>query len=758
MAANRLERRLTKVRRPSRPRRVLLECESLETRALLSGTPTIGSFTDGAASVTPGGFVSLYAKNVAETGTGTIAGVRFYRESNGISGLQAAGDAYVGLGVFAGNEWTLSAPSTGLSGTQTYYAVAYDTAGAASAPLSVTASITAAGFSNWSTLAPFLAKAPLSIGSIASTSVVNFGTTVYTGPLDTTITMDRIRADNGPNRTGDGASFTNNGNPPLPTNRGSFFEFTIDPQTGSVPNFTTSQVAFPGPMRFMIDTSGDIYFTGDHYSTDVNLYVAGTPTLGSVAASPSSAPAGTAVTLTAANVGETISPAPNINATVGSNVSATVSNVMFFLDTNGTTGLQTDTDRLLGSGTQNGNSWTLSGVSTTGLSAGTYTVYALAFDRAGNTVTQTTTLTIAASGAAPTIGSFAVSPTSVTIGSTVALTASNVTESGGTIAGVNFYRESNGTNGLQIGTDTLVGAGTQSGTSWTLNSVATTGLAAGTYTFYAVATDSLGVTSTVSSTTLTVTNPATNGVLLAWDVNGQTAFGTAGYAAGTVASGVTNSLGLTRGSGVTTTPSAAANAWGGNGWAATSAAGISGNQFVTFGLTVAAGEIASLASVDLFYRRSASGSSNGFWQFQINGGSWTDIGDFPSEFPSAASSGAAMTELNLSGVAGLQNLAPGTAVVLRLVPYGATASGGNWYVYDETGNDLVVNGSVTAVTTNLVYVSNTSFGLASAPVAGQVVDGDSDRQLVRCPRSSAPPRSRRCKAPCRPSPPRAPSS
>ena len=27
----------------------------------------------------------------------------------------------------------------------------------------------------------------------------------------------------------------------------------------------------------MIDTSGDIYFTGDHYSTDRNLYIAGTP-------------------------------------------------------------------------------------------------------------------------------------------------------------------------------------------------------------------------------------------------------------------------------------------------------------------------------------------------------------------------------------------------------------------------------------------------------------------------------------------------
>jgi len=359
-----------------------------------AGTPTIGSFTDGSAAVTPGGYVSLYTKNVAESGTGAIAGVRCYRESNGSNGLQIGSDAYVGMGVYANSMWTFEAPTGGLSGTQTYYAVAYDTDGSASSVASVTASVSGSGFSNWSTLQPFLAKVPLSIGYIASTSVVNFGTTVYTGPLDTTITLDRIRGDNGPNRSGDGGSFINNGNPPLPTNRGSFYEFTINPQTGSSPSFTSSQVAFPGPLRFMIDTSGDVYFTGDHYATNRNLYVSGTPSVGSVAASPSSTTAGTAVTLTASNVSEAISPSPNLNANTGSNVLATVSNVQFFLETNGTTGLQTDTDPLLGSAAQSGSTWTLSNVSTTGLAAGTYTVYAVGVDPAGTAATQTSTLTI----------------------------------------------------------------------------------------------------------------------------------------------------------------------------------------------------------------------------------------------------------------------------------------------------------------------------------------------------------------------------
>jgi subtilase family serine protease len=294
----------------------------------------------------------------------------------------------------------------------------------------------------------------------------------------------------------------------------------------------------------------------------------------------------------------------------------------------------------------------------------------------------------------PVIGSLAVSPPSVTAGTPVTLTAANVTETGGTVSTVTFYRETNGTSGLQVGSDTLVGTGTQSGTTWTLSNVSTTGFANGTYTFYAVATDTAGTTSTVASATLTVTNPATGGTILAWDVAGLTNFGPQGYGAGTVASGVTNSTGLTRGPGVSTTSTAASNAWGGNGWASTSAAGISGGQYVTFGMTVAAGHTLSLSSIDLYYRHSGTGPPNGLWQYQLNGGTWVTIADITNEFPSTSSSGAAMAELNLSGVGGLQNVAAGTTVTIRLVPYGATSSGGTWYIFDTTGNDLVVNGSV----------------------------------------------------------------
>src|SRR5207245_2381903 len=129
---------------------------------------------------------------------------------------------------------------------------------------------------------------------------------------------------------------------------------------------------------------------------------------------------------------------------------------------------------------------------------------------AGSTVTRSDVLNALASitdhvpviadyeviSVAPTIGSFAVVPTSVVSGGTVTLTASNVT--GGTISGVNFYRESNGTAGLQIGSDTLVGDGMQSGTTWTQSNVSTTALSPGNYTYYAVATNTSGLTSSPS--------------------------------------------------------------------------------------------------------------------------------------------------------------------------------------------------------------------------------------------------------------------
>ncbi len=185
-------------------------------------------------------------------------------------------------------------------------------------------------------------------------------------------------------------------------------------------------------------------------------------------------------------------------------------------------------------------------------------------------------------------------------------------------------------------------------------------------------------------------------VLVGWQVTGQTAFGTQGMEASTIAPGITNSLGLTRGAGVGTSGSATSNAWGGNTWNyPTAAASLAANAYVTFGITVNLSYSASIKQISLNYRRSTTGPPNAIWQYQLNGGSWATIGDFSNQFPTS-NSGSSITPIDLSGVTELQNLPAGTVVNFRIVPYGATSSGGTWYVYGS-GTGLAVAGEAASL-------------------------------------------------------------
>jgi subtilase family serine protease len=103
----------------------------------------------------------------------------------------------------------------------------------------------------------------------------------------------------------------------------------------------------------------------------------------------------------------------------------------------------------------------------------------------------------------PTIGSLTISPASVVAGGTVTLAANGATDPSGPITSVAFYQESDGVAGLQIGADALLGTGVLSGGVWALTTP-TAGLAPGIYTYYAVATDGAGVSSSPASGLLTV--------------------------------------------------------------------------------------------------------------------------------------------------------------------------------------------------------------------------------------------------------------
>src|SRR5205823_3898562 len=93
------------------------------------------------------------------------------------------------------------------------------------------------------------------------------------------------------------------------------------------------------------------------------------PQIGSFTASPNPVTAGNSVTLTASNITD-------------GNPSSTISQVAFYLDSNGDGILETATDALLGYGTQSSGTWTLS-FSTADWAAAVDSLFAQAKDNYG---------------------------------------------------------------------------------------------------------------------------------------------------------------------------------------------------------------------------------------------------------------------------------------------------------------------------------------------------------------------------------------
>ncbi len=197
--------------------------------------------------------------------------------------------------------------------------------------------------------------------------------------------------------------------------------------------------------------------------------------------------------------------------------------------------------------------------------------------------------------------------------------------------------------------------------------------------------------------TNTTTGGTYTGVLAGWDVSTQTSYGVSPLAATTNAPNVTV-VGLTRGSGVGTGGTAASGgAWGGNSFdSASAAAAVTANDFATCGLSAAAGFKVSFSSISRFdYRRSSSGPSSGVMQYQIGSGAFVSFAT--NAYSSTASGGASLAAIDLTGIAALQNIGPGTNVTFRIVNFGGSASTGTWYIYNVAGNtapDFSISGTV----------------------------------------------------------------
>lgn len=188
-------------------------------------------------------------------------------------------------------------------------------------------------------------------------------------------------------------------------------------------------------------------------------------------------------------------------------------------------------------------------------------------------------------------------------------------------------------------------------------------------------------------------------VLAGWEMDGLTNYGLSPYNA-TVTSASVTVGGLTRGSGLSTGGTAAGDAWGSAGWYSaapteTQATSIANNKFVTFTITPNFGINLSITAIEPFrVQRSGTGPQNGIFQYSLDGVNFIDIGTVFT-YPIVGAPGNQIPSFDLSGIADLQNLTSTTTVTFRLVNWGATGTGGTWYIIDQNaGPDFIIRGNL----------------------------------------------------------------
>jgi hypothetical protein len=119
---------------------------------------------------------------------------------------------------------------------------------------------------------------------------------------------------------------------------------------------------------------------------------------------------------------------------------------------------------------------------------------------------------------------------------------------------------------------------------------------------------------------------------------------------------------------------------------------------MTFSLTPIEGYLLSLSSINPYnIRRSGTGPTTGQWQYQIGTGGFFDLGSPITWGATTTATGNPQQAINLAGISALQNLSE--MVTFRVVNWDTTNSGGNWYFNSTSpgSNDLLVQGTVTAV-------------------------------------------------------------
>jgi hypothetical protein len=171
---------------------------------------------------------------------------------------------------------------------------------------------------------------------------------------------------------------------------------------------------------------------------------------------------------------------------------------------------------------------------------------------------------------------------------------------------------------------------------------------------------------------------------------------------------------LSRGNGIAGT--ALGRAFAATGWSSstnTKANAISTNQYFQFSFTANSGKRVSLTALNARLRRSGAPAPNAYiWRYSTNGSAFTDIGTDIS-FTSTAD-GVDQTQIDLSSINALQNVAAGTTITFRLYAWGGNSTLSTFsigrFASNDTSNSLAISGYTESIPAPVITSSLTASG------------------------------------------------
>jgi len=181
-----------------------------------------------------------------------------------------------------------------------------------------------------------------------------------------------------------------------------------------------------------------------------------------------------------------------------------------------------------------------------------------------------------------------------------------------------------------------------------------------------------------------------------WEVNGITSYGASPFNASAINSNLTTAT-LNRGFGLSTTGGGAGDAWGGSSFNnLTFTDAVTNGDFFECTLNFVAGKTVSFSQINAMnVRTSNTGSTTIQWQCSINGTTFINVGSAYT-LTSTAASGNNIPNIDLALYYDLQNINTNTisTIKFRMIGYGGTATSGNTYINNISGNDFEILGSI----------------------------------------------------------------